>query len=150
MKNKLLPAIVLATLAGVSVNGFADDDEMDEEDSAGKVLVCHKDKRTISVGAAGLEAHLGHGDTEGECDDSSGPSVPGVPDGKAAVVMMSCAGEPLVVTSFSSSIDFTDEQLTAPVGKSCADTLAAVLNKGFMLRSVEGVSEYLLIGRAGE
>jgi hypothetical protein len=51
----------------------ADEDEDGESEKAEKVTVCHMppgnpdNAHTISVGAPALEAHLGHGDTEGEC-----------------------------------------------------------------------------------
>lgn len=32
-----------------------------------KVTVCHKENKTLTVGAPALDAHLGHGDTEGSC-----------------------------------------------------------------------------------
>ncbi len=37
------------------------------ESEAGKVTICHKGKRTISVGAPAVPAHLAHGDTLGPC-----------------------------------------------------------------------------------
>jgi Ca2+-binding RTX toxin-like protein len=42
----------------------------DTEGGAGqeKVTICHKDKKTIVVGKAALDAHLDHGDTEGLCE----------------------------------------------------------------------------------
>jgi hypothetical protein len=41
----------------------------DEVRGAGqdKVTVCHKGKKTLTVGAPALGAHLGHGDSEGSC-----------------------------------------------------------------------------------
>jgi hypothetical protein len=32
-----------------------------------KVTICHKGKKTISVGASAVPAHLAHGDTLGAC-----------------------------------------------------------------------------------
>lgn len=32
-----------------------------------KVVICHKNKKTLSVSSASLDAHLNHGDTIGEC-----------------------------------------------------------------------------------
>ena len=37
-----------------------------------KVPVCHKEKKTLTVGAPALAAHLGHGDTEGSCPTDAG------------------------------------------------------------------------------
>lgn len=34
---------------------------------AGKVLVCYKGKKTLSIGEAALDAHLGYGDYRGPC-----------------------------------------------------------------------------------
>ncbi len=36
-------------------------------ESKGKVVICHKDKKTISVDEAAAKAHLGHGDYMGVC-----------------------------------------------------------------------------------
>jgi hypothetical protein len=35
--------------------------------SKGKAVLCHKGKKTISVGEAAVKAHLGHGDYLGVC-----------------------------------------------------------------------------------
>jgi len=51
------------TLDGaVFVNNEDDDDDND------KVLVCHKDQKTLSINSDALRAHLTHGDYEGHCD----------------------------------------------------------------------------------
>lgn len=48
----------------------------DDEDGADKVLVCHKpngnNPHEITIAEPALQAHLGHGDTEGSCDDGNG------------------------------------------------------------------------------
>jgi hypothetical protein len=36
----------------------------------GKVTLCHKGKKTISIGASAVPAHLRHGDTLGACPSS--------------------------------------------------------------------------------
>jgi len=46
----------------VFVNDESDDDDAD------KVLVCHKDKKTLSIDGDALPAHLEHGDKVGRCD----------------------------------------------------------------------------------
>ncbi|MDH3342073.1 MAG: ABC transporter substrate-binding protein [Nitrosopumilus sp.] len=46
---------------------FVNNDD-DDDDDANKVLVCHKDKKTLSISEDALPAHLGHGDDEGPCD----------------------------------------------------------------------------------
>lgn len=51
-----------------------EDDEVEAAEE-GKVTVCHRppgnpgNQRTLSVGASALDAHLGHGDFEGDCSD---------------------------------------------------------------------------------
>lgn len=47
------------------------DDESDEEHD-GKVNICHKDKKTISVSEHAIPAHLKHGDILGVCDNEHG------------------------------------------------------------------------------
>lgn len=55
------------------VDDDQDDDGLDEEDDGEKVTICHippgnpENARTIEVGEDAVEAHLAHGDTEGEC-----------------------------------------------------------------------------------
>ena len=44
-----------------------EDDDDDYDDDLDKVLVCHKNGKTLSIGADALRAHLAHGDTEGRC-----------------------------------------------------------------------------------
>ncbi|HZI15721.1 MAG TPA: hypothetical protein VE153_35465, partial [Myxococcus sp.] len=45
-----------------------------------KVTVCHKGKKTLSIGAPALDAHLGHGDTQGACGSATGGSGTGTTD----------------------------------------------------------------------
>ena len=47
---------------------FVNDEDDDDDDDANKVLVCHKDKKTLSIDDDALPAHLGHGDDKGRCD----------------------------------------------------------------------------------
>ncbi|MEH6569274.1 MAG: hypothetical protein V7709_09370 [Halioglobus sp.] len=160
MMNKLLSAILLLTLSGVSLTALADDHEDDE--GAGtdkeKVVLCHKGAKSISVGAPGLNAHMNHGDTEGYCEDA-GESGPDDPEGSddAAVVMMHCEATDgaVLVTSFSSSVVFVDQPLIdIALGTDCAVALAALLNAELRLRSVTGGSgsgtDYLLLGQTGD
>jgi len=44
-----------------------------------KVIVCHKDKKTLSIGAPAQPAHLRHGDTVGPCPEGA---VTGPPEEK--------------------------------------------------------------------
>jgi hypothetical protein len=133
--NKLLTAILFLTVASVSVNGFADEDGDSDE-----VLVCHKGEKNLSLGAPGLKGHLGHGDTEGECED--------IDEGDAAAVMVHCEAVDgaLKVTAYSSSVEFAAP--LSGVGSDCADALSELLNKGFSLESVTGETDYLLLGNA--
>jgi hypothetical protein len=68
---------------GSNCEDSSSDLELTSAMDVSKILVCHKGKKTLSIGAPGLKGHLGHGDTEGECeqgtleDPDSGPG-PGV------------------------------------------------------------------------
>ncbi|MDH5658938.1 MAG: hypothetical protein OEY17_06320, partial [Nitrosopumilus sp.] len=41
---------------------------VNDEDDDEKVLICHKDQKTLSIDSNALRAHLTHGDYEGHCD----------------------------------------------------------------------------------
>lgn len=62
---------------GATDNDLDDDGEEDDADDV-KVLVCHvppgnpDNEHTIEISEDALEAHLGHGDTEGECEEDGG------------------------------------------------------------------------------
>jgi hypothetical protein len=149
--NKILSAMLLVTLSGLSVNGLADENDDEEELGAGteKTVLCHKGKNSISVGAPGRSAHLGHGDKEGYCQEGTEPGEPEGSDTKAAVVMMHCEGVEgtVQVTSFSSSAVFVEQPLSEiGTGDDCADALAALLYAGYHLKSVTGNTDYLLVG----
>jgi hypothetical protein len=154
--NKFLSAILLITLAGVSMNGLADDDDENEEDDERKVVLCHKGKNSISVGKPGRSAHLAHGDIEGYCQDGDDrPERPPYSNGDAAVVTMQCKAleGDMVVEAFSSSVIFLDPPLS-DIGSGsepdCAETLAALLKEGFHVRSVTGNTDYLLLGETDD
>ena len=57
-----------------SSDSSSDDDDDDttasdiEGDGTGHILLCHKGKNTIRVGAAAMFAHLAHGDASGACN----------------------------------------------------------------------------------
>jgi hypothetical protein len=158
--NKFLSAILLITLAGVSINGLADDDDDDDDeqnDYAGKVVLCHKGKNSISVGVPGLSAHLAHGDTEGYCDDRDDrPEKPPYSDGDAVVVTMHCEAEDsgvVAVTAFSSSMEFSTPPLNEigeDGGPNCAKALADLFDAHFHLKSVTGNTDYLLLGETDD
>ena len=60
----------LTELESIVENGVPTNDNDDENDDE-KVLVCHKDKETISIFENGLSGHLKHGDSVGECSDNN-------------------------------------------------------------------------------
>jgi hypothetical protein len=41
-----------------------------------KIILCHKDKKTLTVGAPALAAHQRHGDTQGACETEGAGSEP--------------------------------------------------------------------------
>jgi len=136
---------------------LADEGEEEEDEFEGgvdKVVLCHKDKNSIMVGAPGLDAHLGHGDVEGYCGEDTGPGKPEDSDGAAAVVVMNCSAgdDDLVrVNAFSSSLRFSEAPLNEPViGANCAYILAALMDEGLWLRSVTGATDYLLVGEVDD
>jgi hypothetical protein len=66
----------------VVVRGSVDDGTSDDivERTTRKVAVCHKGRKTLSVGAPAEDAHLRHGDTPGPCPSGAPP----VDDGQQA------------------------------------------------------------------
>ena len=62
----LVAAMVVLIVLGVVTVAFA---EQDNEGGLGqdKVTLCHKGKKTLTVGAPAQEAHLRHGDSPGAC-----------------------------------------------------------------------------------
>lgn len=140
--NKLLSVILFLTVAGISVNGFSDDGGGSDDDGSHKALICHKGE-TLSVGEPGVIGHVGHGDSEGSCEDADGPKA------DVEVVTMKCEADEgvLKVTAYSSSVDFAVPPLSeVRVGSDCADALADLLNNGFEIESVTGNTDYLLLG----
>ena len=53
-----------AELEDIIANGDSTDDDNE------KVIVCHKEKKSLRISENALQAHLNHGDTEGQCDDT--------------------------------------------------------------------------------
>jgi hypothetical protein len=169
--NKFISAIILLALSSVSLNAFS---------AADKVEVCHKGQE-INVAMSSLSAHKAHGDTVYDDDDEDydcdGTSTKPDPKTKAAVMMMRCdaiEGNGVVVVSASTSVDLGADFVTIlpiplpiplpnpPVEPypNCAKALGALLNAGFVLRSINSGSaeddddnilklytDYLLIGR---
>ena len=125
--RKIISAIILLALSGVSVNAFSGN---------GKEEVCHKGKE-ISISQSAVNAHLNHGDTLGDCDGDEFER-----DFRAAVVMMRCSpitGNGVVVVSASSSVPL-DVAVILPfpheVDTDCARAMAGLLNAGFRLKSI--------------
>ena len=61
-------AMRISALESIIENGIPTND--DDDDNNEKILVCHKDKKTISISENGLSGHLKHGDSVGECSDN--------------------------------------------------------------------------------
>src|SRR5690606_38081850 len=56
-------------LAVFDADDLEESDRVEGRDGQGhKVLVCHKGRKTLSIGAPALWAHLAHGDSRGACD----------------------------------------------------------------------------------
>ena len=146
MMNKFLSAILILSLAGISMNGLADDDDDDDDET--KVTICHKNNKTKSVGASALAAHLNHGDLVGSCEDAQDSN-----DSYSTVVMMHCEadGGEVKITAFSSSVVFAVPPLSdAGVGSDCANTMSSLFVEGFQLKSVTGETDYLLLGDSSD
>ena len=138
MNKLILAAAVLS--ASVSTQGVI----AANDDNNGKVSVCHNG-RTVSINSSGLQGHLGHGDSQGSCEDR-----------RSAVVIMQCApdGDGIVVDAVSSS-PFVDPEVVPTPGpdSDCATALAAMVDAQLAIRSVtasgNGATEYLLLGYVG-
>jgi len=63
-------AMRITELESIVENGIPTNDDDDDNDNE-KILVCHKDKKTISISENGLNGHLKHGDSIGECSDNN-------------------------------------------------------------------------------
>ncbi|MEK0339812.1 MAG: Ig-like domain-containing protein [Nitrosopumilus sp.] len=57
-------AMRITELESIVANGLTTNDDDDDNE---KILVCHKNKKTISISENGLSGHLKHGDSIGEC-----------------------------------------------------------------------------------
>ena len=62
-ENSVL-AMKITELESVVANGITTNDDDDDSE---KILVCHKNKKTISISENGLSGHLKHGNSIGEC-----------------------------------------------------------------------------------
>jgi hypothetical protein len=74
---------------GHPANGTPEERGNEEEHGRGgsqqKVTLCHKSKKTLTVGAPALAAHQRHGDTQGACQtDGAGPEPSGETRGPEA------------------------------------------------------------------
>ena len=140
---KIVSTIILVALSGASFNAFSASNKQD---------VCHKGD-DISVSQSAISAHVGHGDTLGECEDTvPGPGPEPVPETTAAVVMMRCeavTGNGSVVVSASSSI-ILDVAVILPIppvdDPDCAQALAGLMDAGFVLRSITSGSAQSGVG----
>jgi hypothetical protein len=78
MRIHAIPHVLLVVLAGGSASSsYGTDDRYYVRDGHriygssmpvdGNELVCHKGKKTLSLPASAIQAHLGHGDHRGPC-----------------------------------------------------------------------------------
>ena len=131
--KKLILAMTLVAVSGAS--------QLVLGANNGKVTVCHKGQ-TVSINSSGLQGHMGHGDTEGSCENR-----------KAVVVMMQCEAQSeddgIVVTKVSSS-PLVDPDIVPAVDGDCATALADLLDARMAIGSVtagsDGTTDYLLTG----
>lgn len=65
------PTVISGTIDDGAGDELSDDGS---DDKAHKATICHKGKKTISVGRPAVPAHLAHGDTEGACGEETPPS----------------------------------------------------------------------------
>jgi hypothetical protein len=128
--HKLIATIILLALSSTGLNAVS---------AADKQEMCHKGDE-ISIAGSAVPAHLAHGDTEGDCEDTPTESEPNT---MAAVVMMRCEaitdnGSVVVSLSSSSELDGAVILPFPPAEDSlnCAETLARLLNADYMVRSI--------------
>ncbi|MCB1854313.1 MAG: hypothetical protein H6988_00350 [Pseudomonadales bacterium] len=132
--TKMRVAAGVLAMACLGTNAIAD-----SADDNGTTTVCHKG-RTVTINESGLRGHLGHGDSEGSCEDR-----------RSAVVMMQCVaqGEGIVVYAVSNS-PFVDEGVVPVAGEDCATALATMIDANLELGAVtsgsNGTTDYLLTG----
>ena len=94
-----------------------------------KTYICHKGE-TIKVSNKAVDAHLGHGDVVGRCEDLPREQV---------VVIFRCATGiegGLAVSDVSVSENAPEETPAVIAGDNCADANAVLLNNGFDLGHV--------------
>lgn len=118
-----------------------------------KVYVCHKSdegSHTIKISTSALNAHLAHGDTQGEC--------PVLPVYKATV-MLRCVNSDLgsvIMSGSSISVNAVlPEDLNLELGASCSNAVAHLMNNGYSLNQTNSggtdlglETEYLFIGES--
>jgi hypothetical protein len=64
----VLVKIVDSEIVLIKIDFDGEDDGDDDGDSI-KVNVCHKGRKTLTIDASAENAHLGHGDTSGDCPE---------------------------------------------------------------------------------
>lgn len=79
-ERKLMKKIEKATKERIKEHKDDDDDDDDyfekQIKNVGKIVICHKDKETITIATSALKAHIKHGDEIGKCNGGPAP-VPG-------------------------------------------------------------------------
>ena len=74
-ERKLIKKIEKASRERIKEHKDDDDDDYFEKHikNTGKVVICHKDKETITIAPSALKAHIKHGDEIGKCDGQTPP-----------------------------------------------------------------------------
>src|SRR3989344_4606150 len=75
-ERKLIKKIEKASRERIKEHKDDDDDDYFEKHikNTGKVVICHKDKETITIAPSALKAHIKHGDEIGNCNGQTPPS----------------------------------------------------------------------------
>ena len=70
--TRVIVAFLAITLVSSSFTAFSSPvfaNGVDDNPSENKVIVCHDDDNVLVIGTKALASHLGHGDTEGACEE---------------------------------------------------------------------------------
>lgn len=77
-ERKLMKKIEKATKERIKEHKDDDDDDDDyfekQIKNIGKIVICHKNKETITIATSALKAHIKHGDEIGKCNDEPTPT----------------------------------------------------------------------------
>jgi hypothetical protein len=117
MKRKMISVLLALVMLTLATGVFAKQD---------KVTICHKPgtaaEETLSVAAPALKAHLGHGDSEGECSFTETDTEPPTVTVPADITQGITAGETNVIiyydASASDNVGVISFSCTPPSGSS--------------------------------